>query len=269
GDAVYDVVVGPDGRLYVSAVGSGADPEWVYRSVGPAVGPVVAVTAEAVGVPPGDPVVVGPEGGSFSFRVQLSNETTVPLSVEAWGAVEGPVSREPVAGPAGVSLAPLSPSSGWSRVVRQGVPAGAPPGTYVYTVRVGKLGVEVIGEASFEIVKEAGAPLGTSEGGNWSADGWDRGEAGEALAASDVQLSVSPNPSRGGATATVTLAAASEATVSVYDVLGRRVAVLHEGPLRMGPHAFGLDAHALPPGVYVVRASTASSVAAWTVTLLR
>ena len=36
--------------------------------------------------------------------------------------------------------------------------------------------------------------------------------------------------------------------------LGRRVAVLHEGPLAAGTHAVALDASRLAPGVYVVRA---------------
>ena len=40
---------------------------------------------------------------------------------------------------------------------------------------------------------------------------------------------------------------------AVYDVLGRRVALLHEGMLGAGRHAFGLDGGALPAGVYVVR----------------
>ncbi|MDX1421110.1 MAG: T9SS type A sorting domain-containing protein, partial [Rubricoccaceae bacterium] len=197
------------------------------------------------------------------------NETTVPLSVEAWGAVEGPVVREPVAGPVGVSLAPLSPSSGWSRVVRQGVPASAPPGTYVYTVRAGNLGAgEVLSEASFEIVKEAGSPVGADGGASWTAEGWDDGAAA-GVGSPGVSISISPNPSRGGATATVTLAEASEVTVSVYDVLGRRVAVLHEGPLGAGAHAFGLDLRGLPPGVYVVRVEAGGVVQTARATRLR
>ncbi|MDX1421331.1 MAG: T9SS type A sorting domain-containing protein, partial [Rubricoccaceae bacterium] len=265
-----DSVVGPDGRLYVSVNRIGTTPEWVYRTAGPAVGPVVAVEAEPVGVPPGDPVVVGPEGGSFSFAVQLANETTVPLAVEAWSAVEGPVVREPVAGPAAVSLAPLSPSSGWSRVVRQSVPASAPPGTYVYTVRAGDLSAgEVLAEASFEIVKEAGSPLGADDGAGWTAEGWDDGAAAGDAPGSVVSLSVSPNPSRGAAAVSLTLSEAADAEVAVYDVLGRRVVVLHEGTLAAGRHAFGLGGARLGPGVYVVRVTTGSAAAAATVTVFR
>jgi hypothetical protein len=42
--------------------------------------------------------------------------------------------------------------------------------------------------------------------------------------------------------------------MALYDVLGREVAVLHDGPLAAGAHRLALDASRLPPGVYVVRA---------------
>ncbi len=44
------------------------------------------------------------------------------------------------------------------------------------------------------------------------------------------------------------------ATATVYDVLGRRGAVLHDGPLGAGMHVLASDAAQVPPGVYVVRA---------------
>ena len=61
---------------------------------------------------------------------------------------------------------------------------------------------------------------------------------------------VFPNPSASGAT--VSFAAVGVARVELYDALGRRLAVLHDGPA--GPEAQAtVDAGALPPGVYVVR----------------
>ncbi|MEM1043992.1 MAG: T9SS type A sorting domain-containing protein, partial [Bacteroidota bacterium] len=50
-----------------------------------------------------------------------------------------------------------------------------------------------------------------------------------------------------------TLPEAGEATVAVFDVLGRRVARLHAGPLAGGTHRFRLEAAGLPSGVYLVR----------------
>ncbi|HYE94808.1 MAG TPA: YCF48-related protein [Rubricoccaceae bacterium] len=63
-----------------------------------------------------------------------------------------------------------------------------------------------------------------------------------------------PNPARSAVRFTLALAAAQRVTITAYDALGRRVAVLHEGPMAAGTHALALDVSALAPGVYVVRA---------------
>ncbi len=84
-----------------------------------------------------------------------------------------------------------------------------------------------------------------------------------------VSLAASPNPARGAATVTLTLDAPQRATVGVFDVLGRRVALLHDGPLGAGTHALRLDAARLPAGVYVVRASVSAESLTRTVTVVR
>lgn len=61
-----------------------------------------------------------------------------------------------------------------------------------------------------------------------------------------------PNPSRGVVTVPLEVERAAEARVSVVDVLGREVAVLHDGPLTPGTHELTLGA-GLPAGLYVVR----------------
>jgi hypothetical protein len=66
-------------------------------------------------------------------------------------------------------------------------------------------------------------------------------------------LSVFPNPFSRGTTVALKLTRASEASVRVYDVLGRAVAVLHEGRLDGGRHALRFDGAGLPAGVYLVR----------------
>ncbi len=67
-------------------------------------------------------------------------------------------------------------------------------------------------------------------------------------------LPVYPNPTRGRAAVRLALAEASEVTVAVFDVLGRRVALLHEGQTEAGVHRLGFDGASLPSGVYLVRA---------------
>jgi hypothetical protein len=65
---------------------------------------------------------------------------------------------------------------------------------------------------------------------------------------------IRPNPSSGRAELTLEVAEAQVVRVEVLDALGRRVAVLHDGPLSAGvAHAFVLDGPSLPAGVYAVR----------------
>ncbi len=72
--------------------------------------------------------------------------------------------------------------------------------------------------------------------------------------------SVAPNPSGGGDAVRLVLAAraAGLATVALYDVSGRRVRSLHDGPLDAGPHAFAWDGRddlgrRVPAGLYFAR----------------
>lgn len=72
---------------------------------------------------------------------------------------------------------------------------------------------------------------------------------------SAVALAVFPNPSRGEATVRLDLDVTQRVVLAVYDVLGRRVALLHVGPLPAGDHRFLFDASALSAGTYFVRST--------------
>jgi hypothetical protein len=63
-----------------------------------------------------------------------------------------------------------------------------------------------------------------------------------------------PNPvGSSGVTVPFSLERSAEVRLALYDVLGRRVAVLAEGPRAAGPHEATLATGPLPSGVYVVR----------------
>ncbi len=80
--------------------------------------------------------------------------------------------------------------------------------------------------------------------------------------------SVYPNPSAGGVAVRYALGAAGPVTLEVLDVLGRRVALLQEGPEAAGPHRVRWAGDA-PAGTYFVRLRTAEGQAVRRVTLLR
>jgi hypothetical protein len=71
-----------------------------------------------------------------------------------------------------------------------------------------------------------------------------------------ASLAVAPNPFGDAAQISITLAEAQPAvTVEVLDVLGRRVALIHEGPMAAGTASLSVDARQMEAGVYVVRAT--------------
>jgi hypothetical protein len=93
--------------------------------------------------------------------------------------------------------------------------------------------------------------------------------AEETAALEASSLSAYPNPSSGAATVALTLVAPSLVRAVVYDVLGREVAVLHDGSLVAGEHVLRFDGRALPAGVYVVRVVGDGLTLSHRVTLLR
>ncbi|MEM1116934.1 MAG: T9SS type A sorting domain-containing protein, partial [Bacteroidota bacterium] len=79
-----------------------------------------------------------------------------------------------------------------------------------------------------------------------------------------------PNPLREAGEVRFTLAEAAEVTVTVFNVLGQRVAVLAERePLGAGAHTLPIEAGALASGTYVVRVEAGAEVGTQTLTVVR
>ncbi len=62
-----------------------------------------------------------------------------------------------------------------------------------------------------------------------------------------------PNPFNPGTVIPVDLHASGRCRLQVLDLMGKEVALLHEGFLEAGPHHFRFDARSLPSGVYSYR----------------
>jgi hypothetical protein len=70
-------------------------------------------------------------------------------------------------------------------------------------------------------------------------------------------------------TAEVQVRQAGPLSVALYDVLGREVAVLHDGPATPGRQRLDADVSALPAGVYVLRAVASGEAVSARVTVAR
>ena len=77
-----------------------------------------------------------------------------------------------------------------------------------------------------------------------------------------------PNPFYRRTTLKLALPAEQPVTIAVYDLLGRRVAVLQDGPLPAGTHPFTLQAGRLSSGTYVVHAAGQEAFDTQLVTLI-
>ena len=117
-----------------------------------------------------------------------------------------------------------------------------------------------LGDGIGDVIAEVPVTLTVTEGTN---------AEDEAGANEEPGLSVYPNPSWGAATVTLVLGETADVAVSVYDVLGRRVVVLHEGAMEAGTHTLSLTVPALPAGVYLVRVEGGRSSLTERITVLR
>ncbi|MEO1074514.1 MAG: T9SS type A sorting domain-containing protein, partial [Bacteroidota bacterium] len=84
-----------------------------------------------------------------------------------------------------------------------------------------------------------------------------------------LALDAYPNPVRGTATLAYTLPESGRATLAVYDVLGRRVAVVTDATQAAGAHTAQLDTNRLASGIYVAVLATEAGQQTRRFTVLR
>ncbi len=99
----------------------------------------------------------------------------------------------------------------------------------------------------------------------------DDGSTGmDAPSASSVRLAPPwPNPGHRTTEIAFRLSAPGDATVEMFDALGRRVLLLHDGPTAAGDHTLAADLSALPSGLYVVRLTAGDETHSRRLTVVR
>jgi hypothetical protein len=82
----------------------------------------------------------------------------------------------------------------------------------------------------------------------------------DAVLPAEVTLAANyPNPFNPTTTISFALPETAQATLTVYDVMGREVARLVDGMTQAGTHEVTFEAHSLPSGLYVYRLATPAS----------
>ncbi len=95
---------------------------------------IVEEGLHVVATPEQVPLVIPPEGTTFSYTVSLTNHTGTTRDVDFWTHITGPDGISLVRGPVPVSLAP---GASLSKTLSQKVPASAPAGIYTLTAKTG------------------------------------------------------------------------------------------------------------------------------------
>ncbi len=221
-------------------------------------------------------------GGVVTYDVTFTNASGADFEGVYWIAATLPNGRPfgpPVFGPAALSLAG---GASVTESLTGTVPPRAPAGTYTVTAYVGAAFPDAPdGSSRFTFEKLGGrlafsktAPAPTASA--WTTKNLTRGttasaplDPAEAQAGAALVVGAYPSPFRERTTVRFALAEAGPAQIAVYDVVGRRVALLAEGPMAAGPHEVTWEADALPSGVYVVRLGAGAQVQTQRVTLLR
>ncbi len=206
-----------------------------------------------------DPILIGPQGGSFRWDAVVENPSAVPVFFDAWTSLELPNGSE--FGPLDVFYnIGLLPGAVLEVSPQQVVPGIAPYGLYTYFARVGDYDAgEILAEDSFEFVKQIVdvADNSSSQYTAWESTGWFEFGANDNedvyadyLPSSPEIVSAFPNPFNSTTTITVGLPISSFVRLDVYNVLGQNVATVVQGSYDKGFHEFTFQAEGLANGIY-------------------
>lgn len=211
------------------------------------------------------PIVIPAGGGTFEFNAGITNLSAGTLQTDFWIMVDlpngnpyGPILlREDLSLPAGANI---------TRDLTQQVPSSAPSGTYYYYGIAGIHPDSITASEGFNFTKETGANLSGSYD-DWAIFGWDdpNWEIPEQFSFKGCH----PNPFNPLTKVQFDLPQISTVTIRIFDLLGREVAVLHDGMMQPGSHEIYWDASSTASGVYFLHFRSGSFVATEKLLLLK
>ena len=221
-----------------------------YTTIEPVRSPI-PTTIEVTLTPENPPIVIPSYGGSFNYEIFVENTGNEATVFDFWIWVTLPDLTQ--YGPVNLRIGNnLAAGALILRDMTQYVPSRAPGGDYTYTAYVGDYDAnDIWDEDSFGFNKSGMDPEGD---GGWTLIGWEEGElpvSGFEEMPLNYELSQArPNPFNPITEISYTLPNAGRVTLTVFNTLGRQVAVLEDGWKDAGWHAVHFNAGQLSSGIY-------------------
>jgi|GEM_PF-7101208 len=219
-------------------------------------------------------IVIPPAGGNFDYDVSVKNLIGSDANTDIWIQITGPgttITQGPIS-------RTISAGQTISTTLSQGIPSGAPAGSYNLAFSTGTFPVALFidsfsftktaaaGPSSDQIVKTWASTLKSMPGKSPPdiANELLKSESNSSLAsgsvATDALLRNYPNPFTEATKIDYSTATPGLVRLLVYDMLGREVAVLENGWRSSGRHTVRFDAGNLPGGMYLYKLNAGGTV---------
>ena len=220
-----------------------------------------------IGMMPQNIPVTVPPGGNFAFTATIGNTTNQPQTSDVWimlrlpgGMVFGPIQQ--------FNNIPLSPNiSIVVAGVTQYVPGFAPQGTYDYIAYCGDYPSTVIDSTSFQFTV-TGSAL-SEQNNEWILTGWFDDNKDISIPAGFSLGQNYPNPFNATTTIEYQLPVASDVSLEIYNLLGRKVETLVESRINAGNHIVSWDASKFSSGIYFYKLTAGHNVITRKMNLLK
>lgn len=198
------------------------------------------------------PIVIPPTGGAFAYTVDLDNLGQMAASFTVWidavlpnGSVYGPIVQRATNFTGGMT---------YTRNMSQNIPAGAPAGTYTYRAFAGVYPTTPYAQDSFTFVKNGTDNMGMYQD-DWTLTGWDNELVTTGVPSEFFLAQNHPNPFNPETIISFGMPSEEYVTLTVYNIMGQKVAELFNGRLSAGQHEIVWNAVTMPSGVYFYRLS--------------
>jgi hypothetical protein len=198
--------------------------------------------------PSTQPIVIPPNGGSFSYTVAFENLATTPTVFDFWvnltmpgGSNYGPVfMRQNIE---------LGGSATLQRQLTEYIPGRAPAGNYTYNGLVGDYQTSTVWDQDSFPFTKSGVDAGGI--GEWLVTGWED-NLPDALEVPEnyILASPAPNPFNPATEIAYALPFSGKITLTVYNSVGQQVRVLVDGWNEAGWHSVEFDGKDLSSGLY-------------------